>query len=149
MDVSRYAKKPIPVVKALFKYWFEKATWHKPAILILDNLHELLSAEVEVCLLVHPSLYYADLSNSDIFALWQHADSFRARHISEIFLSIYSSSSRNAAQNSRGIILIGTATSPAALHPLINSQHIFTEVLNVKAPNKDARRDVSHINELI
>jgi len=29
-------------------YWFDKCAWHKPSVLIIDNLDKLLSAEVEV-----------------------------------------------------------------------------------------------------
>jgi peroxin-1 len=46
--------------------------------------------------------------------------------------------------NSRGIVLLASATSTAALHPLISTAHIFQDVVNVKPPNKDARRDVCH-----
>lgn len=35
-------------VKAQFNFWFDKCAWHRPSILILDNLDKLLSAEVEV-----------------------------------------------------------------------------------------------------
>jgi len=48
VDVSRYSEQPISAVKGLFRYWFDKAAWHRPSILILDNLEKLLGAEVEV-----------------------------------------------------------------------------------------------------
>ncbi|KAG6889103.1 hypothetical protein C0995_003672 [Termitomyces sp. Mi166 len=118
VDVSRYTELPISSVKSLLQYWFEKAIWHKPSILILDNLDKLVGTEVE------------------------HADSFRTRHITEIFLSLYSSSSRTAAQDSRGLLLLATATSTASLHPLVKSAHIFQEEIKVKPPNSDARRDI-------
>ncbi|KAG5645414.1 hypothetical protein DXG03_006238 [Asterophora parasitica] len=118
VDVSPYAEQPIPTIKSLLLYWFGKALWHKPSILILDNLDKLIGAEVE------------------------HADSFRARHITEIFLSIYSSSARTAIPNSRGVLLIAAATSTASIHPLVSAAHVFHEVINVKPPNSDARRDI-------
>ncbi|TFK44456.1 P-loop containing nucleoside triphosphate hydrolase protein [Crucibulum laeve] len=118
VDASRHAEQPVLAVKALMNYWFNKAVWHKPTVLVLDNLDKLLSAEVE------------------------HADSFRSRHLTEIFVSIFSASSRTASLNSRGIVLIATASSSSALHPLLNSTHIFKEVIHVKPPNKDARRDI-------
>ncbi|KAJ7923237.1 P-loop containing nucleoside triphosphate hydrolase protein [Mycena leptocephala] len=95
VDVSRYAAQPVQTIKALLGYWFKKAAWHRPAILILDNLEKLVGVELE------------------------HADSFRTRHITEIFISLYSSSARSAAPNSRGVVLLATASSTAALHPLI------------------------------
>ncbi|KAJ3749282.1 P-loop containing nucleoside triphosphate hydrolase protein [Lentinula detonsa] len=118
VDVAPYANKPVPVIKSLFKYWLETAIWHKPSILVLDNLHEILGAESE------------------------QNDSFRTRHITELFLSMFSSSARSASINCRGLILLATAPSPAALHPLINTAHIFEEVVNVTPPNKNARRDI-------
>ncbi|RDB24902.1 Peroxisome biosynthesis protein PAS1 [Hypsizygus marmoreus] len=118
VDVSRFSEQPIAAVKALFKYWYDKAMWHRPSVLVLDNLDKLLSAEVE------------------------HADSFRTRQITEIFLSIYSSSARTAMPNSRGIVLLATANSTAALHPLVSTAHVFQDTIHVKPPNKDARRDI-------
>ncbi|KAK7057474.1 putative peroxisomal biogenesis AAA ATPase pex1 [Favolaschia claudopus] len=118
VDVSRYATQPVHTVKALLYHWFKKAAWHRPSILILDNLEKLIGVEVE------------------------HADSFRTRHITEIFLSLYSSSARSAAPNSRGVVLFATAASTAALHPLISRAHVFEEVVSVKAPDKNARKEI-------
>lgn len=61
VDVEKYAETPVPTVKNLFNYWFDKAAWHKPSVVVLDNLDKLLSAEVEVSLyflsLLYPSLF--------------------------------------------------------------------------------------------
>jgi len=51
VDVEKYADTPISTVKNLLNYWFDKAAWHKPSIIVLDNLDKLLSAEVEVSLM--------------------------------------------------------------------------------------------------
>ncbi|KAJ7125012.1 P-loop containing nucleoside triphosphate hydrolase protein [Mycena epipterygia] len=118
VDVSRYAALPVQTIKSLLGYWFRKTVWHRPAILILDNLEKLVGVELE------------------------HADSFRTRHITEIFLSLYSSAARSVASNSRGVVLLATASSSAALHPLVNSAHIFEDVVNVKSPNKNARKEI-------
>ncbi|KAK0486176.1 P-loop containing nucleoside triphosphate hydrolase protein [Armillaria novae-zelandiae] len=118
VDVTPYADKPVSTAKALFKYWFDKAAWHNPSVLILDNIEYLLKAEEE------------------------HTDSFRTRQLVELFIYLYSSSARSAPPNSRGVVLIATAPSASALHPLLNSKHIFSEIVHVKAPNKDARRDI-------
>lgn len=53
VDASKLAEQPIPTVKAQVNYWFNKCAWHRPSILILDNLDKLLSAEVEVGLQYH------------------------------------------------------------------------------------------------
>ncbi|KAF6760183.1 peroxisome biogenesis factor 1 [Ephemerocybe angulata] len=118
IDVSRHTEQPIATVKGLFTYWFDRASWHRPSVLILDNLDKLLSAEVE------------------------HADSYRSRLLTEVFIRLFSSSYRTTPQNSQGILLIATASSMATLHSRINTSHIFKEVVNVKPPNKDARKDI-------
>lgn len=72
----------------------------------------------------------------------QHVDSFRTRHITELFLALYASSARSAAPNARGVLLLATASSQAALHPLLSTAHVFEEVVNVRPPDKDARKHV-------
>ncbi|KAJ7647537.1 P-loop containing nucleoside triphosphate hydrolase protein [Roridomyces roridus] len=118
VDVSRYATQPVSTVKALMEYWFKKAVWHRPAILILDNLDKLVGVELE------------------------HAESFRTRQITELFLALYSKSCRAVVPNSRGLVLLATAVSSAALHPLVNRAHLFEDVVNVKAPSKSARKEI-------
>lgn len=119
VDLAPYSEKPISVIKGLFKYWFDQAAFHRPSVLILDNIEHLLKAEEE------------------------NTDSFRTRQLVELFVHLFSSSPRSASPNARGIVLLATAPSVSALHPLLNSRHVFTETIHVKAPNKDARRDVS------
>ncbi|KAG6837810.1 hypothetical protein H0H93_016178 [Arthromyces matolae] len=118
VDASRYTESPISTVKSLLQYWLDRAIWHRPSVLILDNLDKLIGAELE------------------------HEDSFRTRQITELFLSFYSESSRSVRQNTRGVLLVATATSTASLHPLVNSAHIFKEEVQLKPPNNDARRDI-------
>lgn len=48
VDISRYAAQPVQTIKSLLAYWFRKAVWHRPAILILDNLEKLVGVELEV-----------------------------------------------------------------------------------------------------
>jgi peroxin-1 len=121
VDASRYTEKPISVVKSLLDYWIHKALWHRPSVIVLDNLDKLVPAELE------------------------HADSFRSRHVAELFLALFSSSARFAPINFRGVIMIATASSTAALHHLINSSHIFSHVVQVKPPNKESRKEVEWI----
>ena len=52
VDVSTLVQKSISSLKACFNYWFDKCSWHRPSVLILDNLDKLLSAEVEVCVII-------------------------------------------------------------------------------------------------
>jgi peroxin-1 len=48
IDSAKFSEQPILSVNAQFNFWFDKCAWHRPSILILDNLDRLLSAEVEV-----------------------------------------------------------------------------------------------------
>ncbi|KAI0631588.1 AAA-domain-containing protein [Trametes polyzona] len=124
VDLSRFSGSPVAKVRSHMKYWLEKAAWHKPSLLVLDNIDKLMGTELE------------------------HADSFHTRHITEIFLALYGSSARSAAPNASGIVVIAAAESQAALHPLLNSSHIFKEVVHLKPPSKDARKEVlAHIVE--
>ncbi|KAI5828762.1 AAA-domain-containing protein [Schizophyllum commune Tattone D] len=115
-DASSISEKPVSAVKAQFDYWIDKAMWHRPTILILDDLDKLLGAELE------------------------HASSFRTRHIVELFLSRFAPAARSAPLNSRGILLIATASSTAALHPLLMQSQVFAETVNVMPPGKEGRK---------
>ncbi|OCH84801.1 AAA-domain-containing protein [Obba rivulosa] len=118
VDFSKYLEAPIPKMRSLLKHWMDKAAWHRPTILVFDNIDKIMGTELE------------------------HADSFRARHLAELFLAIYGSATRSAAPNANGVVLLASAESQAALHPLLNSSHLFQEVVNLKPPGKDARRDI-------
>lgn len=48
VDLSRYTESPISKIKSLLRYWFEKAQWHRPSVIIMDNMDELMKAEQEV-----------------------------------------------------------------------------------------------------
>lgn len=118
VDLAKYTETPVPKVKALLNYWFDKAYFHRPTVIIMDNMDKLMCAEQE------------------------HADSFRQRHITELFLDLFGSAARFAAPNAKGIVLFAAAESIASLHPRLNAAHLFQEVVNLKPPNKDARRDI-------
>ncbi|KAJ7276088.1 P-loop containing nucleoside triphosphate hydrolase protein [Mycena haematopus] len=110
VDAARYAAQPVHSIKALLQYWLRKASWHRPSVLVLDNLERL------------------------------HTDSFRTRHITELFLSIYSARAPNS--RARGVVLLATAPSAAALHPALAAAHVFQEVVGVRAPGKGARKEI-------
>ncbi|THG97215.1 hypothetical protein EW026_g4735 [Hermanssonia centrifuga] len=118
VDLAKYTDTPVSRIKGLLKYWFTKASWHKPSVIVMDNLDKLMSVELE------------------------HAESFRTRHITELFLNLFGSANRFAAPNARGILLLASAESTAAIHPRLNTAHVFREVIHLKPPGKDARRDI-------
>ncbi|KIJ64352.1 hypothetical protein HYDPIDRAFT_90732 [Hydnomerulius pinastri MD-312] len=118
VDFKPYSEKPVETLKTLFRYLYEIACWHRPTVLIFDNLDKVLKAEVE------------------------HADSFRSRHITELFIAQYSSGARMIPSNFRRIVMIGTAESQTSLHALAHTLHIFQEIYHIQPPNKDARKEI-------
>ncbi|KAH9006583.1 AAA-domain-containing protein [Lactarius hatsudake] len=119
VDFSRYTEKPVQTLRTQFQYWLDKAMWHRPSVLIFDNLEKLLGTELE------------------------HADSFRTRHLTETFLSIFSSASAHElAPDLSRIVLLATAESQAALHPLLSATHLFKQVVHLKPPDKNARKQI-------
>ncbi|KAH9996691.1 P-loop containing nucleoside triphosphate hydrolase protein [Russula compacta] len=119
VDLSRYTEKPVQTLRTQFQFWLDKAMWHRPSVLVFDNLEKLLGAELE------------------------HADSFRTRHLTETFLSMFSSTSTHElAPDLFGIVLIATAESQSTLHPLLSASHMFKQVVHLKPPDKNARRQI-------
>ncbi|KAG1751773.1 hypothetical protein EDB19DRAFT_1893120 [Suillus lakei] len=94
------------------------ARWYSPSVLIFDNLDKVCAAEVE------------------------HADSFRQRHITELFLMHYSSNARLAPSNFRGIVLLATAESQTSVHSLLHTLHIFKDVGSIPPPGREARKEI-------
>ncbi|THH28835.1 hypothetical protein EUX98_g5355 [Antrodiella citrinella] len=87
VDLAKYVDTPIAKIKTLFKYWLEKARWHRPSVIIMDNMDKLMSPELE------------------------HAESFRSRHITELFVHYYGTAVRSAQPNSKGVVLVASAES--------------------------------------
>ncbi|KAI9462642.1 AAA-domain-containing protein [Russula earlei] len=119
VDFSRFTEKPVHTLRTQFQFWLDKAMWHRPSVLVFDNIDKLLGTELE------------------------HTDSFRTRHLTETFLSIFSSASAHElAPDMSGIVLIATAESQSALHPLLSVSHLFKQVVHLKPPDKNARKQI-------
>ncbi|KAI0060488.1 AAA-domain-containing protein [Artomyces pyxidatus] len=119
VDLSRYTEKPVAVVRAQFQFWLDKAMWHRPSVLVFDNLDKLLPAELE------------------------HTDSFRSRHLTETFVSLFSAGTAHAfTPNTSGVVLLAGAESQATLHPLLSTIHLFKQMVHLKPPDKGARKEI-------
>ncbi|KAG8912248.1 Peroxisome biosynthesis protein pex1, partial [Tulasnella sp. 408] len=94
LDLSKNSEDRVATMRNNFKTWLSVATWHRPTILVLDNLDRAVGPEVE------------------------HADSTRTKQIAEVFVSVFAPSRAPA-----GVAILATR-------------------LALKAPNKDARRDI-------
>jgi peroxin-1 len=73
----------------------------------------------------------------------KNTDSTRTRHIVETFIAAYAATFRSIPINFRGVVMIATAKTSAAIHPLLKQLHIFEDTINVLPPNKDARKEVN------
>ncbi|KIO34778.1 hypothetical protein M407DRAFT_16729 [Tulasnella calospora MUT 4182] len=113
LDLSKNSEDRVATMRSNFKTWLSVATWHRPTILVLDNLDRAIGPEVE------------------------HADSTRAKQIAEVFVSVFA-----PPRAPTGVAILATCQSQSTLHPLLSSSHIFSSRLALKAPNKDARRDI-------
>ncbi|KLO10316.1 AAA-domain-containing protein [Schizopora paradoxa] len=113
-DFSKHAEDKVGQVKAALKHICEKALWHRPCVLVFDNLDKLLSVEQE------------------------HSDSFRNRQLADLFISVFQKGSFDA----RHVALIATAESESSIHPRITSSHLFKVTFKLKAPSREARRDI-------
>ncbi|KAG2135369.1 P-loop containing nucleoside triphosphate hydrolase protein [Suillus bovinus] len=118
IDFSPLASKPAQTLGALFRHLFVLARWHSPSVLVFDNLDKVCAAEVE------------------------HADSFRQRHITELFLMQYSSNARLAPSNFRGIVLLATAENQTSVHSLLHTLHVFKDVASIPPPGREARKEI-------
>ncbi|BGP44588.1 Peroxisome biosynthesis protein pex1 [Rhodotorula kratochvilovae] len=113
VDCAQHADARQPALKARFKDWLDEACWHAPSVLVLDNLDRLIGAEVE------------------------HADSFATVHLAHTFLALAS-----AALAARPVVLVATAQGTTTLHPLLQSTHLLGENVQLRGPDKTARRDI-------
>ncbi|KAL5638488.1 hypothetical protein ACGC1H_005240 [Rhizoctonia solani] len=112
VDLAQMADQHTSVLRDKFKTWRAVAAWRQPSVLVLDNLDKVVSAEVE------------------------HADSSRARHLAEHFLDVFTESPAS------GVALLATCQGPSALHPLLTTSHVFSHKVQLRAPDKAARRDI-------
>jgi peroxin-1 len=48
VDLAKYTETPVLKVKSLLNYWFHKAFFHRPTVVIFDNMEKLMGIEQEV-----------------------------------------------------------------------------------------------------
>ncbi|KND02495.1 AAA family ATPase peroxin 1 [Spizellomyces punctatus DAOM BR117] len=105
----------IAKIKDLWQETIYKAAWHGPSIIVFDDLDRLIPAEQE------------------------HADSSRARQLSEIFLDMMA-----AATSNHNLVLVATCQQQTSIHPSLLSHHLFGEVVHVASPTKLQRQQILH-----
>lgn len=95
--------------------WIQECSWHKPSLLILDNLDKILSAEME------------------------HVDSTVSNQLTEFLISklqkVYS-------QHNSNLSLLISATSKEALNKLLFQCHLLEHFQHLTPPDKKTRLDI-------
>lgn len=111
----------ISTIKDTIARIFMAASWGTrlggKALIILDDLDKLCPVETEL-----------QVGN----------DNGRSRQISELMCSIV----RQFCSAGSSVVVLATAESKESLNKVIIGGHIFREILNLKAPGKDARRQI-------
>lgn len=113
IDCAVHSEERLTSMRHLITQWLSTAAWHSPSLLILDNLDRIVPSEQE------------------------HMDSPRSGQIAESMMQKIKEVTREYS-----VFIIGIAQSVNSLHRVCSSTHVFGEMVELKAPNKDARRDI-------
>lgn len=113
IDCTPYAEERVSAMRSLFDRWLASAVWHSPTLLVLDNLDRIAPADQE------------------------HVDSPRSAHVAE---SLMHRIRDVAAQHS--VFVLATSQSNMSINKVCIAHHVFGETVELKAPTKEARRDI-------
>lgn len=47
MDLAKYTEAPVSKIKSLLHYWYDKAFFHRPTVVVFDNIDKLMGVEQE------------------------------------------------------------------------------------------------------
>ncbi|KPI45650.1 Peroxisome biosynthesis protein PAS1 [Cyphellophora attinorum] len=112
----------VSAIRETLKRLFMSASWCArlggQALVVLDDLDKICPAETEM----------QTLSN----------DNERSRQTSEVLCGLI----RQYCTFQSGVTLLATAQSKDSVHSLFISGHVVGEIVNIKAPTKEIRRDV-------
>ncbi|KAI1003306.1 Peroxisome biosynthesis protein [Podosphaera aphanis] len=105
-------------LKENFNRVFRKASWCASlggkSVVILDDLDKLCPVETEL----------------------ETSENGRSRQISEILSAVI----KQFYVRDNGVVILATAQSKQSLHKVLYGGHIFREITDLKAPNKEERR---------
>ena len=48
VDLAKYTETPVLKIRSLLNYWFDKAYFHRPTVIVMDNMDKLMGIEQEV-----------------------------------------------------------------------------------------------------
>ncbi|KAG7664567.1 PEX1 [[Candida] subhashii] len=98
-----------------FQKWIQTSNWHKPAVIVLDNLDKILPCELD------------------------NVDNSKSNQLTEFLIS--SLAKIHNQQNSNLSILI-SATSKESLNKLLSGSHVLENYIHLSPPNKPMRHDI-------
>lgn len=62
--------------------------------------------------------------------------------MAELFINTYGSAFKTIQPDCTGILFLASAESKATLHPNLMATHMFKQIINLKPPGKDERKEV-------
>lgn len=95
--------------------WLQACAWHKPSLLILDNLDKILAAEMD------------------------NVDSSKSNQLSE-YLVLQLEKIRNQRNSNVSVLL--SSTSKELLNKLLSQCHLIEDFVHLRAPDKKARLEL-------
>ncbi|CAH2350415.1 peroxisomal ATPase Pex1p [[Candida] railenensis] len=95
--------------------WLQECSWHKPSLLILDNVEKLLSAEQE------------------------HTDSTQSNQLTEFLISQLQ---KIHNQRNSNLSVLMSSTSKEALNKLLSQSHLIEHFYHLSAPDKGTRNQI-------
>lgn len=113
IDCANYSEERLSSIRHLISQWLSSAAWHSPTLLVLDNLDRIVPSDQE------------------------HVDSPRSGQIAESMMQKIREVTRDYA-----VFVVGIAQSVNSINKVCSSSHVFGETVELKAPDKDARRDI-------
>lgn len=98
-----------------FAKWIQECSWHKPSLLILDNLDKILSAEVE------------------------HADSTDSKQLTEFFISQLQ---KIHSQTNSDVSLLISGVSKESFNGYLFQSHLVENFHHLSVPDKSTRAGI-------
>lgn len=98
-----------------FSKWIQECSWHKPSLLILDNLDKILSAEVE------------------------HADSTDSKQLTEFFISQLQ---KIHSQTNSDVSLLVSGISKESFNGYLFQSHLIENFHHLSVPDKSTRAGI-------
>ncbi|KAG9243916.1 P-loop containing nucleoside triphosphate hydrolase protein [Calycina marina] len=113
----------VSTIKETFTRLLMNASWGArlggKSLVILDDLDKLCPVETEV----------------------EQSENGRSRQISEGLCAVV----RQYCDRDSGVVILATAQAKESLHNVIVGGHVVREIVNLKAPNKEARRRITQL----